>query len=271
MTPILCPLCRLVLDPQTSTWRCAQGHAFDVAREGYVNLLLVQNKSSPEPGDSAEMVQARREFLGADHYRPLRDAVLALLAPLRPRSVLDTGCGEGYYTGAFTALTPDVIGVDIAKPAIRLAAKRYRDITWLVASGAALPLADGAMDVVCNMFTQIHLAEMLRVLAPRGHVLVVTPAADHLQSLRAELFDEVRAHEPEKFMAEFESAFEALPTQEVRVPLTLTQQALRQLLAMTPYVWKAKPGKRAALESRESFATEAAFTLLLFRKRVERS
>lgn len=267
MPTILCPLCRLALDRQPSTWRCAQGHAFDVAREGYVNLLLVQNKSSPEPGDSAEMVQARREFLGANHYRPLREAVLSLLAPLAPRSLLDTGCGEGYYTGAFTALTSDVIGVDIAKPAIRLAAKRDRDITWLVASGAALPLADGAMDVVCNMFTQIHLAEMLRVLAPGGHILVVTPAADHLQSLRAELFDEVRAHEPEKFLAGFEAAFDALPAREVRFPLALTQQALRHLLAMTPYVWKARPGRRAALESRESFATEAAFTLMLFRKR----
>lgn len=267
MTPILCPLCRLTLERQPGTWRCAQGHAFDVAREGYVNLLLVQNKSSPEPGDSAKMVQARREFLGADHYRPLREAVLALLAPLATRTLLDTGCGEGYYTSAFTALTPDVIGVDIAKPAIRLAAKRYRDITWLVASGAALPLADGSMDVVCNMFTQIHLAEMLRVLAPGGHVLVVTPAADHLQSVRAELFDEVRAHEPEKFLAGFEAAFDALPATEVRFPLQLGGQSLRQLLTMTPYVWKAKPGKRAALECRESFATEAAFTLMLFRKR----
>lgn len=270
MSPILCPLCRLAFVRQAGNWRCAQGHSFDVAREGYVNLLLVQNKSSPSPGDSGEMVQARRDFLGADHYRPLRDAVLALLAPLQPRALLDTGCGEGYYTGAFTTLTPDVIGVDIAKPAIRLAAKRYRDITWLVASGAALPLADASMDLICNMFTQIHLAEMLRVLAPGGHVLVVTPAADHLQSVRAELFDEVRAHEPEKFLAGFEAAFEALPVTQVRFPLVLTQLSLRQLLAMTPYVWKARPGKRAALESRESFATEAAFTLMLFQKRIQR-
>lgn len=267
MSAILCPLCRGVLDRQPRTWSCAQGHAFDVAREGYANLLLVQNKSSPEPGDSAEMVQARRAFLGADHYRPLRDAVLALLAPLQPRSLLDTGCGEGYYTGAFTALAPEVIGVDIAKPAIRLAAKRYPGITWLVASGAALPLADGSVDVVSNMFTQIHLAEMLRVLAPGGHVLVVTPAADHLQSVRAELFEEVRAHEPEKFLAGFEAAFETLPAREVRFALNLGQRELQQLLAMTPYVWKAKPGRRAALEAREAFVTEAAFTLLLFRKR----
>lgn len=270
MPSIICPLCRLALERSPRVWRCAQGHSFDVAREGYVNLLPVQHKNSLEPGDSAEMVMARREFLQAGHYQPLRDACLALLAPLGAQVLLDIGCGEGYYTGALgSALggaAPEVIGVDIAKPAIRLAAKRFPGITWLVGSAALLPLADASVDIACSLFSQLQIAEMRRVLRPGGHVLVVTPAADHLWSLREQLFDSVQAHEPDKFLAGFEDAFELHTRQELRVSLSLAQPALRQLLSMTPYAWKAKPEKRAALEGRESFFTQAAFSLMLLRK-----
>lgn len=253
--------------PAPQSWRCVQGHSFDVAREGYVNLLPVQHKHSRDPGDDAQMVGARREFLQAGHYQPLRDAVLEVLAPLQAQQLLDIGCGEGYYTDALTRVASDVVGLDIAKPAIRLAAKRFPGVCWLVGSGALLPMADASVDLVCNLFTQLHVAEMQRVLRPQGHVLVVTPAPDHLWRLREALFDEVRPHVPEKFLAGFEGAFELQMQQEVRVSVELTQATLRQLLQMTPYAWKAKPERRAALEQREIFAAEAAFSVLLFRRR----
>lgn len=267
MPSIVCPLCRLALQCDEKTWHCENRHSFDVAREGYVNLLPVQHKNSRDPGDDAQMVQARRDFLQAGHYQPLRDAVLQLLAPLNAQSLLDIGCGEGWYTGAFTQIAEDVIGLDIARPAIRLAAKRHPGITWLVASGALLPLADDFVDIVSNLFTQLHVAEMLRVLKPGGHVLVVTPAADHLWSIREQLFDDVRAYDPDKFHAEFEEHFELQSQQEVRFTLELDQPALHQLLLMTPYAWKAKPEKRDTLAARESFDTEAAFSLMLFVRR----
>ncbi len=269
MSTIVCPLCRQPLDRRARVWRCPQGHSFDVAREGYVNLLPVQQKNSTGPGDSPDMVMARREFLQAGHYRPLREAVFEVFEAMRPlpsQSLLDIGCGEGDYTDAFTQLAPEVIGLDISKPAIRLAARRFRDITWLVASGAQLPIANGAMDIVCCLFTQLHMAEIHRALKPGGHVLVATPAADHVWSVREKLFDEVRAHQPEKFLTGFEAGFELRSSGEVRFPLTLTQASLRQLLLMTPYVWKARPEKRAALERSASFQTEAAFSVMLFRK-----
>jgi 23S rRNA (guanine745-N1)-methyltransferase len=248
-------------------WACAQGHSFDVAREGYVNLLTVQQKNSRDPGDNPQMVLARHEFLQAGHYQALRDAAVAALAPLRAQSLLDIGCGEGYYTSAFaTVAAREVIGLDIAKPAIRLAARRHPEITWLVGSGALLPVADASMDVVSSLFCPLQVAEIHRVLKPGAHVLVVTPAPDHLWTVRERLFDDVRAHEPDKFLAGFEAQFVLRHRQELRCPLKLTQQSLKQLLAMTPYVWRAKPEKRAALESNETFATDAAFSLMLFQK-----
>jgi 23S rRNA (guanine745-N1)-methyltransferase len=267
MATIICPLCRHALDRGDKVWRCDKGHSFDVAREGYVNLLPVQHKNSRDPGDDPQMVMARREFLQAGHYQPLRNAVLKLLAPLAAQSILDIGCGEGYYTDVFTQVANEVIGLDIARPAIRLAAKRYPEITWLVGSGALLPVANASIDVVSNMFTQLHIDEMQRVLKPEGYVLVVTPAPDHLWSIREQLFDEVRAHDPEKFLGNFETLFELKLQQEISFALNLNQQSLLQLLQMTPYAWKAKRDRRGALEAQPSFMTEAAFTLLLFKRR----
>jgi len=267
MATIICPLCQLPLQRGARVWCCGKGHSYDVAREGYVNLLPVQHKNSRDPGDDAQTVMARREFLQAGHYAPLREAVLALLAPLQSQSLLDIGCGEGWYTDALCAVSQQVIGIDIARGAIRLAAKRFPGVTWIVASGAQLPLADASVDLVCNIFTQLHVAEMHRVLQPEGHLLVVTPAAAHLRSLREQLFDEVRAYDPDKFLASLGAQFELQSRQEVRFPLQLAQPALGQLLQMTPYAWKARPERRAALEASAGQDTEAAFSLLLLRRR----
>ena len=150
MAPFLvCPLCAGPFDAQDGAWRCIAGHAFDVAREGYVNLLPAHHKHSKDPGDRPESLQARRAFLDTGHYAPLRDAMVERLAALRPDHLLDIGCGEGYYTAAMAAQSAVTAGLDIAKPAIRLAAKRFGSgITWVVGSGARLPVADDAIDVI---------------------------------------------------------------------------------------------------------------------------
>ncbi len=271
MPQLICPLCHEAIqqDDQYSNpvWRCCNNHSFDVARDGYLNLHLVQHKNSKDPGDNPEMLKARRAFLHADYYQPLRDVVIELLRSLRVTSLLDIGCGEGYYTHSFRQIMDDVIGLDIAKPAIQLAAKRYKNLTWIVGSGAILPLANGSVDVVSSMFSPLPIAEMSRVLNPEGYVLVVTPAPTHLWTMREGLFDEVQAHEPDKFLAGFEGMFTLHTRQEVSFPLALSNQALKDLLCMTPYVWKAKPDKRTALELHERFETVAAFTVFLFQRK----
>lgn len=266
MLTIICPVCRTPLDQQSKVWSCANRHSFDVAREAYVNLLLAQQKNSPSPGDSAESLQARRAFLEAGHYAPLREAMSALIQKLGSRRILDLGCGEGYYTSAFAQAGNEVAGLDIAKPAIQLAAKRYREMTWLVGSGASLPFADQSLDLVTNLFTQLHVSELRRVLAADGRIVIVTPGPEHLWSLRAGLFETVQAHEPDKFLSGFEDGFELEHREEIACTLDLDQQALRQLLSMTPYVWKARPDKRAELEASNGLQTEAHFTVLVLRQ-----
>lgn len=266
MIAFLCPVCRESLPRGPSPWKCTKGHSFDAAREGYVNLLLAQQKSSRDPGDSAEMIRARAEFLQAGHYAPLRDAVSAMLASVSAGDLLDLGCGEGYYTQALAAVARETVGLDISKPAIQHAAKRNRSITWIVASGARLPLADGTLDAIACLFTPLHVAEMLRTLRPGGHVLVVTPAPEHLWTLRERLFEDVQRHEPDKFLPAFEAGFELQEQNEVRFPLHLAQPDLQRLLMMTPYAWKAKLDRRNAVEQLPELDTAAAFRLMLLRR-----
>lgn len=268
---VTCPLCRAPLLRDAVTWRCGAGHAFDVAREGYVNLLPVQNKKSRAPGDSPEMVSARREFLDAGHYAPLRDVLAAMLAPLMATRVVDIGCGEGYYTTALASSSSaddEIIGIDIARDAVQRAARRVArpKMTWLVASSAALPLANASCDLAVSLFAPVPAAEIARVLQTHGHLLIAAPAADHLRALREALFEDVRAHEPEKILASLDADFQLREQREVRFPLQLNNAALQQLLVMTPYAWRAKRERSEALAARESFSTEAAFTLFLLEK-----
>ncbi len=266
MPVIICPLCQALLAHDGKRWHCVNGHGFDVAREGYVNLLPVQHKKSRQPGDASDMVKARREFLEAGHYQPLRDAVARMVQSVAPATLLDIGCGEGYYTQAMAEVVPDVIGLDIAKPAVQLAARRCKGPVWLVAGGARLPVADDSVAMVTSLFSPLPSLEMARVLVTDGHLLVVTPAPMHLGTLREALFDTLIPHVPDKFLTTLAPHFLCVSRQEVSFPLALQQADLRQLLLMTPYVWRAKADKRAALEAQEALQTEAAFTLFLLRK-----
>lgn len=261
---LICPLCHASLPRTGTTWRCSAGHAFDVAREGYVNLLPVQQRRSRAPGDSPEMIRARREFLDAGHYAPLRDALAATLAPLRTTTAVDLGCGEGYYSRAIKdGLSPggELAGLDISREAIRQAARRHPDITWLVGSSAAVPLATAGCELVTCLFAPLLPAEMARVLVPGGTLLLVVPGERHLQALREALFDEVREHRPDKVLDALQADFRLCERRELTFPLQLANADLRRLLQMTPYAWRAQPQRGAALAAREDFVAEASFVL----------
>ena len=263
---IICPLCQAPFTQEKTRWICDNAHSFDVSKQGYVNLLPVQHKNSKNPGDTPEAVAARRAFLQADFYEPLREVLMQKLATVNPARILDLGCGEGYYTSGMSAIADHVIGLDIAKPAVQIAAKRYPNITWLVASGAKLPITSGALDAVCSFFSPLPIEEMARVLTHDGHLMVATPATEHLYELRAALFDQVNPHQPEKFIDVLSVSFQLIEQQMVSYPLHLNNPALIQLLAMTPYAWKAKADKRYRLEQLDEFVTQASFQVYVFQK-----
>lgn len=259
------PACRgaLVEAEDRRAWRCPNGHGYDVAREGYVNLLITHQRRQREPGDSADMLRHRRRFLDAGHYGLLRDAVAdAAHAGLR---ILDAGCGEGYYTRTWPEAAPGVRlwGVDIAKPAVRMAAKRAADgARYAVASVFDLPIVAGSIDLAVSIFAPLHSAEFERVVAPGGRVLTVTPGPDHLAGLKARLFASPESH-PDTGPFEREGAATALvPEGTVRVTGEVDlrgSEAVADLLNMTPYAWYVAPEVRSAVVSEGSLSTAVDF------------
>lgn len=267
MKVLMCPICREALTLVDKTWRCDAQHSYDVAKQGYVNLHVVQHKHSKNPGDTVQSVEARRAFLEAGYYQPLQQAVVDRIQALNVERILDIGCGEGYYTSAMQAVVQQCIGVDIAKNAVQVAAKRNAQVTWVVGTGAVLPVLSESMDLCSSLFSPIPEQEILRVLKDRGYLLVVTPAQQHLYAMREALFDQVNPHVPEKFVKQLEQNFELVDQQVVDAPLNLDTAALTQLIAMTPYAYKAKAEKREQLQQRESLAVTASFQIYLFQKK----
>lgn len=265
MPQLRCPLCREVLFISTRAAVCAQGHGFDRAREGYFNLLPAQHKNSLKPGDDSAMVSARQRFLEAGYYTPLLTALCAAVLALHPEQLLDSGCGEGWYTARLSAVAAQVVGVDISKAAIKRAAKRTASVTWLVASSAKLPMMDRSVDAITAIFSPLPMAEAARVLRPGGSVFVIAPDAAHLRQLRAALFAAVRPHVPEKWSMQLAPAFSLLTELTVQFPLELPDgAAVQALLGMTPYIWRAPVARRDIVASLPALTTQAAFRIMQF-------
>ena len=267
MNLLMCPVCREALSLTDKTWRCVNNHSYDVAKQGYVNLHVVQHKHSKNPGDTPESVDARRQFLSAGFYQPLQQAVVSMIRGLGIHSLLDIGCGEGYYTNAMQQEVQQCIGVDIAKNAVQVAAKLNQQVTWVVGTGATLPVLSESIELCSSLFSPIPQQEILRVLKPKGYLLLVTPAPQHLYAMREALFDEVKPHIPNKFVEQLQQHFELVDQAVVESKFVLDQIQLKHLIAMTPYAYKSKPEKRMLLEQQNQVDLTACFQIYLLQKK----
>lgn len=274
---LICPLCKEDLVRTEGIFRCGQGHSFDVAREGYVNLLLSHQKSSPSPGDSKEMLASRRRFLERGHYAPLSDRinqiVAARLADVPGESgrvcVLDTGCGEGYYIHRLRQCIgreSDCFGMDISKEAVQMGARKYQDIFFVVASiHKIIPFPDHSLDVLLNVFAPRNPAEFSRVLRPQGTALVVVPTGDHLAQLHEALgVRSIKGEKESQTVAEFAGFFSGGHAETLRYSQALAHADLLDLIKMTPAYWRLSEDAWAKAQEIASLEIEFAFTLLVF-------
>lgn len=249
---LACPLDGTPLHCHRSAWRCASGHSFDIASQGYTNLLPVQHKRSRDPGDSKEMVAARRRFLTAGFYRPIAAAVSrAVLTDLPAEATcLDAGCGEGYYLRGLAAAVPEdqtlaLLGLDISKWAVLAAAKHDNRLTWVVGTNANLPVLSGTLDRVLCMFGFPVYAEFARVLRPGGRLLQVDAGPDHLRELRQIIYPSLKPERPAGMQTP--AGFNHLQTETLRFSIELTSaEQIADLLAMTPHLFRASAEGRAA-------------------------
>ena len=267
----VCPLCGAALTRDERAYRCPAGHSFDIAREGHTHLLPANRKHSKAPGDDKAMAAARSAFLGKGYYAPLRDAICELGVSLtgdRP-AVLDSGCGEGYYTaGLYQALldagkSPVMAGIDISKFILRLAAKREKRVEFAVASSYHLPVADASIDLLLNCFSPLALDEFRRVLRPGGRMIYVVPGAEHLYQMKAVLYDTPYKNPVQEVAYE---GFRPIGEREVSGSITVPAGQLEALFAMTPYYWKTPRDGAARLAALPELTTDIAFRFLVFEK-----
>lgn len=253
--PWRCPTCRLPLHEDTGGAWCDAGHRVDRAREGHLHLLPAGRLKGRAPGDTPEMLAARRSLFDAGHYGPVQRAVADAVAAHRPAVVLDAGCGEGTYLATIDA--PARLGIDIAKAGVRLAARRWRDCRWAVASSFQLPVDDATVDAVVSVFAPRAFAEFRRVLRPGGVAVLASPGPDHLQGLVELIYGEPRRHEQRPHTAD-DPELPSAPDERVRVRYDLaltTPAAVADLVRMTPYWWKATPTQQAELSTRPGLTT----------------
>ncbi|HUX30516.1 MAG TPA: methyltransferase domain-containing protein [Thiobacillus sp.] len=274
---LACPLDGTPLHCTGSAWACASGHSFDIASQGYTNLLPVQNKRSRDPGDSKEMVAARRRFLAAGFYQPIAAAVSwAVLTELPADatfSCLDAGCGEGYYlrelaTAAGDEQTLALLGLDISKWAVLSAAKEDKRPSWVVGSNAKLPVLPGTLDRVLCMFGFPVYAEFVRVLKSGGRLIQVDAGPDHLRELRKIIYPSLK---PERTTdLQTPTGFRRLPTETVCFSIDLTNAGqVADLLAMTPHLYRASAEGRAAAAALAALSLSVDVRLTCFVRDVD--
>lgn len=272
MSQFLCPICSAPLTRTERTYRCPGGHSFDISKEGYVHLLPANRMHSKTPGDGKEMAAARNRFLSGGWYAPLRDALCALAlehAGAAP-AVLDSGCGEGYYTAAlWQALTEagravSMAGIDISKFSLRWAAKRAPAVEFAVASAYRLPAADRSVDLLVNCFSPLGLEEFRRVVKPGGWFFYVVPAPRHLWELKSVLYDKPYLNPEEEIPY---GGFRYVEIRPVETRISLSgPEVIRDLFQMTPYYWKTPRAGAERLARLTCLEVQAAFRIHVFQR-----
>ena len=276
LTELLCPLDGTAMQQQLGCWQCPNGHSFDIARQGYVNLLPVQHKKSRDPGDSKEMVAARKAVLDSGYYAPIAAAinqqVMGLLDTPSALTILDAGCGEGYYLQALCAAleTPEreiiATGLDISKWALRACLQRNRQLNGIVASNRQVPLPDHSQQLLLCAFGFPVYHEFARLLAPGGLYLQVDAGPDHLLEMRERLYPELRRSEAPSIQEGIDSIGPVLSEQRLQFNIgELERQPLEQLLMMTPHYHRASPAAQQCLLDSAPLSLSADIVLRLLR------
>lgn len=273
MSHFICPICSQKLNKQDKSYACPNGHSFDVARQGYVNLLPANKKHSDNPGDSRDMVLSRRSFLESGKYDcfsdKLNELVAVILGDRQKITILDCGCGEGYYDGRLTAeldklkINYSLFGFDISKEAVRCAAAKYKNCDFAVASCFNMPVESDAFDVAINIFAPMVEKELKRALKSGGYFIYAVPGREHLMGLKKVLYE--NTYENEEKDTEYDG-FEFTGRYSVKDKIEVSGEELVNLFKMTPYYYKTEKNAEDKLRKAGKITTEIHFDFLVYKK-----
>ncbi len=262
-----CPVCaaKMQADESGKSCRCAgaRTHSYDFARSGYLNLT----RPGEGEGDLREAINARKLFLNAGYYEPLSNEINRMLQKLDAKTVLDAGCGEGYYTNRM-AEGRTVLGVDLSRAGIDAAAKQAKqsntNAAFAVGSIFSLPVENAACDVVTNLFAPCCESEFARVLKEDGYLILVGAGERHLMGLKKVLYENPYLN-PGR--ADLPTKMKEVDRQRLAYTVTVVgREAIDALFSMTPYYWRTSEADRAKLNAIESLTTELDFDIFTYKK-----
>ena len=259
---LICPVCGQKFHLEEKSFLCEKGHRFDMAKEGYVNLLRT-SKSGDKIGDDKLAARFRRDFLNKGYYAPLKDGLLEFFKD-KIGTLLDICCGEGYYTSSLAQLPGlEVWGFDISKEMVRLAAKRG-GAGFFVANMASIPVSDASFDYCTHLFAPFNEKEFFRVLKPGGKLLTVVPGRHHLWGLKETLY--ASPYENDEKLPQTEH-LRLVETRKIAAQINLeTAEDIEAVFRMTPYYFHTSPADKAKLTGIESLKTPIEFVIGIYEK-----
>ena len=275
--PYRCPLCRQLLLHTERRYLCESNHSFDIAKQNYVNLLPVARKKSKAPGDNAAMIASRSRFLSAGYYEHLSQALAATYTEIiepgnKAFQMLDVGCGDGHY---IACLREDIAsqknicahGIDISKEAVRTAAKKATYEKLAVSSAFDLPYPDQSFDNLLSIFAPLDANECARVTKTRGTLVTVNPGEAHLQEIAEAIYPARKKPSSLNPKLEQSQYWALMKTSKITRAVTISQEHISDLLAMTPFHYKLCDTTRKTFLSMKRLVLTAEFHInLLTRK-----
>lgn len=275
MSLLICPNCKSSLfDYKEKTYKCENNHSFDIAKQGYLNLLPVNQKKSKQPGDNEMMIAARRNFLELGFYDPLIANIKNLITDklsFETKNIVafDAGCGEGYYSekalNNLPGLETEILGTDISKYAIKNAAKKYINNFYFVSSVYNLPIAKASTDLILSVFSPIMVEEFKRILSKQGYVVIVSPASDHLREIAELIYDVFRPHTT-NIVEKMTSFFERDSTKRTTFKIDIkSAKDLLFLLKMTPYYWSTGLDRLENITNKNELSVTCDFNIDIFK------
>lgn len=259
---IKCPICNEELIKIDNVYRCINRHNYDIAKEGYVNLLRKQGGKNY--GDSPEMVKARHAFFTLDYYAPLKNELTNIINNFKPRTIVDLGSGEGYYTNFFAKNSKyEIVGIDISKEAVKVASKNNKDILYIVGSVQDIPLFDNSIDLVINNFTPIDLDEIYRILNKDGILITTKVGTNHLIELKKAIYDEAYLNDNE---AIDDHRFILLESKIVSFNIDLNNNKdITNLFMMTPYCHHTSLKSKEKLKTLNKLSVTCEFNIDIYK------
>lgn len=260
-----CPKCHEPLIKKEKVYCCNQRHSFDIAKRGYCNLLLGNHKAT---GDDAKMVTARTNFLEHGYYKPLQRKVIEVLENISIHTLVDAGCGQGYYTNKIKEdiQSLEIFGFDLSKTAIDQACRQRKGIHYFVASVFHFPLKEESVDAILSIFAPINADENTRILKSHGYFIKVEPGPKHLEDLKTFLYDTVYDNEAKaKEYPNFTLIHEELLDYHIEIH---KQEDIQALFQMTPYYWKTPKESVDKLYHLEYLKTRVQFHIEIYEKQI---